>query len=99
MFGIIKASIILFILRLASTTHHTLRKLALLTMAFVVLSTAACVLAGIFQCEPVAAAWDRSITNAKCIHRPTFFLANAIINIVSDVVIYLLPMRTLWNVR
>lgn len=56
----------------------------------------------VLQCVPLSAAWDQNPATkatAKCINLLAFFYANAIIMIVNDLAMYLLPMVMLWNVE
>jgi hypothetical protein len=47
----------------------------------------------IFQCIPVNAAWDSTVTSKKCIDINAFYLANAVANIATDLITYTLPMQ------
>ena len=63
-------------------------------MGIIVLCSAtANVLTAIFQCSPISAAWDLSITNARCVNINAFYIANAITNIITDLITYTLPIR------
>ena len=48
--------------------------------------------ATIFQCWPVAAFWDKSV-NARCTDSDAFWYAYGITNIITDAVIFALPVR------
>jgi hypothetical protein len=57
----------------------------------------------LLQCIPLSQVWHRSLTPKeedppRCINLMAFFYANAIIMIVNDVVMYLLPMVLLRNI-
>ncbi|KAL2038022.1 hypothetical protein N7G274_009242 [Stereocaulon virgatum] len=52
----------------------------------------------IFQCVPISSAWDRS-ENAKCVPFGSFIMTMCIINIVTDVIMLVLPMPLLWKLR
>jgi hypothetical protein len=69
-----------------------LNKLALVMLVIVSCSATANVLVCIFQCSPIAMAWDLSITSGKCININAFYLANASTNIATDVLTYTLPI-------
>ena len=69
-------------------------------MVFVVLSALGCVLASIFQCTPIHKAWDAAGTvPGHCINVNALFLANASLDIFQDAVIYILPMRMLYQIQ
>lgn len=46
----------------------------------------------IFSCHPIQRGWDASITTGYCIDRPAVYLATAIINIVTDLGILIIPI-------
>jgi hypothetical protein len=50
------------------------------------------VLTCLFQCTPVKAAWDLTITNGRCVNIDAFYLANAALNIATDIFTYILPV-------
>jgi hypothetical protein len=45
-----------------------------------------------FQCNPVHAAFDSTITDKKCINTSAFYMGNAITGIVTDLTVYLLSI-------
>jgi hypothetical protein len=56
----------------------------------------------VLQCRPLGAAWDPSITHAKCIDSETFsqmLNAGNFINVVTDVVLSLYPLTFLYKLR
>jgi hypothetical protein len=48
-----------------------------------------------FQCLPVAAIWDKTITDAKCLNLDTAYLIGAILTIGADLVLIVLPIPAL----
>ncbi|KAH8674248.1 hypothetical protein BX600DRAFT_509433 [Xylariales sp. PMI_506] len=48
-----------------------------------------------FQCIPISAQWDSSVTNARCLNLDVAFTLAAVINIVSDLVLMILPIPEL----
>lgn len=69
------------------------------TMGFVIATFVASVIAGLFQCNPIAFAWDKTIEGGTCFNVTALFYANAGLNIFQDVFIYILPMRMLWEIQ
>ncbi|CAM1501952.1 Fc.00g039360.m01.CDS01 [Cosmosporella sp. VM-42] len=45
----------------------------------------------IFACTPVAMSWDITI-EGKCINRPSLYIATAVANIISDIILFALPI-------
>ncbi|KAH0386879.1 hypothetical protein KCU92_g2262, partial [Aureobasidium melanogenum] len=54
------------------------------------------ILTEIFDCTPVHFQWD-IFAEGKCINRPAFYIANAVCNSVSDLLILALPIPVVWN--
>ncbi|KAK8066913.1 hypothetical protein PG997_013660 [Apiospora hydei] len=52
-----------------------------------------------FQCWPIARFWDESIAEGGCIAQTEFYLASAIINVVGDVVVLVLPLPVVWSLH
>lgn len=50
----------------------------------------------IFQCAPIAGAWDFSITRS-CIDYISYLYASSAVNILTDIVLCILPMPHLWR--
>jgi hypothetical protein len=95
--GTTKVAILILYLRLAVT--KTYRALIWTTMAVVISTFLAFVIAGLFQCSPIPFAWDKTIPGGQCFDVTALFYANAGINIFQDVFIYVLPMKLLWEVQ
>ena len=57
--------------------------------------------AAIFQCYPVSFAWTKVATTIKgtCLDFPALLYATAVLNIITDVAILLLPMPIVWHLR
>jgi hypothetical protein len=49
-----------------------------------------------FACSPIQKGWDITITWGSCINRPALYLATAITNTISDLVLISIPV---WVVR
>ncbi|KAI1336384.1 integral membrane protein [Xylariaceae sp. FL0016] len=90
--GFIKLSVLALYMRLGD---HNLRRVASVMMVVVACSVIANVAACIWQCIPVRAAWDLKIGphDKYCIDISAYYLANAAINILTDILVYTLPIR------
>lgn len=53
----------------------------------------------IFPCQPIAAAWDLTITNATCLDRQAIFTTVAIMGAVTDTMVLAVPMPILWKLQ
>ena len=52
-----------------------------------------------FQCRPLAAIWDFTIAGRTCLPLNAIQLASGLVHLVSDVAIFLLPQRVIWNLN
>ncbi|EMD61100.1 hypothetical protein GGP41_010008 [Bipolaris sorokiniana] len=53
----------------------------------------------IFNCIPVQAAWDITITGAKCISIRAIYLGGSVPNVCLDLVIVLMPLPHVWRLH
>jgi hypothetical protein len=56
------------------------------------------ILAAAFQCVPISMLWDAT-QPGHCINVNAFYFANAGLHILTEVLIYALPVHTLWNLQ
>jgi hypothetical protein len=63
-------------------------------IAFVIASGLAFVFAIIFQCNPIAGAWDKTLSS-KCIDVNALAFANSGVSIAQDLVVLFLPVSEL----
>jgi hypothetical protein len=56
-------------------------------------------LVDLFGCHPIAAGWDKTIPNARCIDPKTLYMATAGINLATDIIILCLPMPLVWGLH
>ena len=53
----------------------------------------------VFACKPIAMAYDISITDGICIDRAAVFKATAAFGVITDVLIFLIPIRMLIKLK
>ncbi|GAB1734328.1 hypothetical protein NU195Hw_g9169t1 [Hortaea werneckii] len=53
----------------------------------------------LFTCVPVTAQWDVSITDAKCISTRSIWIAGSIVNVMTDIVLLIMPLPYVWNLN
>lgn len=96
--GFIKVSVLSLYMRLGD---RTLRRLAMFMVAVIFCQAGGNVLACIFQCAPVQAAYDITIPpeDVKCVNINAFYLANAAVNIFTDILTYSLPIPMLVSLQ
>jgi hypothetical protein len=87
--GVIKLSIILFLLRVLPPDHSWTKRLYALA-AWVVSSETAFTIALFLQCRPLNFYWDKTV-EGTCFDQPKFYYVDAALNMATDVVILALP--------
>lgn len=97
--ALLKTSILLFYLRIFPTTWT--RRVLWATVAFNALFGLACVLAGIFQCQPISYYWTKwdGEHSGRCIDVNGLGWANAIVSIVLDLWMLGIPLSQLPKLR
>lgn len=58
----------------------------------------ACIFGAVFQCVPIQAMWDPTISG-KCIDVAAFLTATGALNIVTDAILLALPVPQLWHLN
>ena len=53
----------------------------------------------IFACVPLEANWNPLIIDARCINNNVVAIIVCLFNIISDIVILMLPARAVWKLR
>jgi len=95
--GTTKVAILFLYLRLIPQKGY--RLIIWATMVFVTLTFLVFVIVGLFQCSPINFAWDKTIVGGTCFNVTALFYANAGVNIFQDLLIYVLPMRMLFQIQ
>ncbi|KAJ5772747.1 hypothetical protein N7457_007643 [Penicillium paradoxum] len=94
--AVTKASILLMYSRIFPTREIKIACIVLgsLSVAWAI----AIILVSIFQCTPIARAWDVSIPG-HCIDLKGSFIGNAVPNVVTDILMLCLPVRVVWRLH
>lgn len=92
-----KISILLFYNRIFTTSKFRVLSYA---VASIVLGTGVGILfSAILQCSPVQFAWDKSIKGGTCFNQTAFFRYVSLPQILTDVVILIMPLPFVWKVQ
>lgn len=67
-------------------------------MAVLVALTISTTVTNLAACRPFSANWDSTV-KATCINKEAFFIWGSIPNIITDIIILILPMRVVWNLH
>ncbi|GLA16442.1 hypothetical protein AnigIFM62618_003021 [Aspergillus niger] len=68
-------------------------------MAFIVVFAIADIMAGAFECWPVAYLWDKTIVGGKCDNIPMFYRWGTLPNVIIDVAMLILPQPVVWKLQ
>ncbi|KAL2038945.1 hypothetical protein N7G274_008285 [Stereocaulon virgatum] len=82
-----------------TTSATTKASLILLSTGIIVSYYISLFFTTIFQCVPVAAFWDHTIKNPKCVDLSAFSLGSGIANLLTDVMVLCLPMPMVWSLH
>jgi hypothetical protein len=62
------------------------------TVVFITGYTIGIFFALIFACDPIAMSYDVTVQDGACINRASLYIATAVVNIISDVILFCLPL-------
>lgn len=68
-------------------------------MAFLVANCVATVIAAQLECTPLAYTWDRTIPGGTCFDQILWYQLSNFPNILGDVMIAILPIKTVWTLK
>ncbi|KAJ5501178.1 hypothetical protein N7453_005995 [Penicillium expansum] len=92
-----KISILLFYVRIFPVRKF--RIFAYILGAVVLGHGIGVLLAAIFQCSPIAYAWDKTIVGGSCFNQQAFFRFVSPPNIITDVLILVMPLPYVWRLH
>ncbi|KAE8384489.1 hypothetical protein BDV23DRAFT_177019 [Aspergillus alliaceus] len=95
--GLTKISILLLYVRLF--IQRWFRFTCWTWISVILAFTIGTVFSSIFQCSPVQYAFNKSVPGGTCINMTAFWYANAAFNILSDLVIIVLPVPVISNLQ
>ncbi|KAE8385684.1 hypothetical protein BDV23DRAFT_187984 [Aspergillus alliaceus] len=75
------------------------RRFDFLCICFLIISFLVTTPMAIWQCKPFRAAWDYEVDNARCLNIAAVAYANAIVNMITEVLILILPLPVLRTLR
>ncbi|KAJ4302349.1 hypothetical protein N0V88_002493 [Collariella sp. IMI 366227] len=94
-----KTSILIFYLKLSKNTEKILRLASWAVLGIVNVAGTILTFMNIFQCKPIAAAWDINFEAMQCIPLLTEFICSAPVNVTTDLAILALPIPVLTSMR
>ncbi|KAJ6045710.1 hypothetical protein N7499_003626 [Penicillium canescens] len=94
--GIVKISILLMYARIFPTRGF--RITAIILGSIVIGWVVAIICVSVFQCTPIAKAWNPTLSGA-CINLKGSFIGNAVPNILTDIAILALPVHVVWGLH
>jgi hypothetical protein len=75
------------------------QRCVLATMVFTTSYSIAIFCAMIFNCHPIAKNWDVTITDGYCHERGPLYISIAALQILTDVVLIVMPIPMLWGLQ
>lgn len=95
--GFAKLSLLTFYLQISPQTWFQYSAWA--TIGIVVCYSPIITLLLIFGCRPIEKAWDMTMVDGSCIDRTALYIATAVTNIVTDIILFVLPLRMVIGLR
>lgn len=95
--GFAKLSLLTFYLQISPQTWFRYSVWA--TIGVVVCYSPIISLLLIFGCQPIQKAWDMSMMEGSCIDRTALYIATAVTNIVTDLIMCGLPIKMVMGLR
>ncbi|KAK2058249.1 hypothetical protein LY76DRAFT_616619 [Colletotrichum caudatum] len=92
-----RLSVVCSFLRL--TAERNARWVLFATAALIGAFALASVFAVIFQCKPISAAWDTTVSSASCYPFLDFLQASTAINIAIDALLCIMPLAYFWRMQ
>lgn len=92
-----KTSLILLYLRIFVSKNF--RIACFVSLAIVLAWSVGSVASTIWQCVPIEASWNNAITNKVCVNSDASWYQYGIINILTDVMILALPVRSIMKLQ
>jgi hypothetical protein len=93
--GFVKTSVLWFYTRLGD---RYLTRLSWIMMGVIGAQATSFVLVAAFQCQPISKAWASTEPGA-CVDINVFYLCNAALNILTDVLTYTLPIKVILRLQ
>ncbi|KAF2014735.1 hypothetical protein BU24DRAFT_371479, partial [Aaosphaeria arxii CBS 175.79] len=92
-----KVSIVCLYYRIFAVSKSWFRTACHLMNGFIIASGLAFTIATIFQCNPIAAFWDKTISPAKCFKNEPWWISFSVIQIVTDFALLALPISRVFH--
>ncbi|CAG5146934.1 uncharacterized protein ALTATR162_LOCUS1957 [Alternaria atra] len=92
-----KLAVVLLYLHILTNKYERLTAKALIFLIFA--TWLSFTVAAMFQCMPFAFNWDKSIPNGRCFDVQVFANSSSVPNIVTDLAVLILPLRTVWCLK
>ena len=93
---LVKACILMFYHR--TFVSHGFRRTVWGMAAFILLYFVPFTTAAIFQCRPLRLAWNKTL-DGVCIDYVAYFKAASIVNLVTDVLLLVMPLPVVWRLN
>ena len=98
-FAVMLSKLCILCLYLRIFTTRTYRRITKGLAAVLIVFCFACVLVTSLSCRPFAYIWDNTIEGGYCIDLLAFFRSVSIPNLVTDLIILVLPLPVIWKLH
>ena len=94
----IKSSLCFFYIRIFAV-NRSYRIVAYLVIAFIAAWAILSVLIAFVSCTPFAFTWDPTIAGGHCDNEQGSFVAEAVLDLVADIMVFALPLKPIWQLQ
>ena len=94
----VKSSLCFFDIRIFAVTR-LYRTTAYCVVAFIAAWAIMSVLVAFLSCTPFEYTWDPTVPGGHCDDEPASFVAEAVLDLVADVMVFALPLRPIWKLQ
>ncbi|EOD46609.1 integral membrane protein [Neofusicoccum parvum] len=70
-----------------------------ITITFLTLWSLTFIFLMMFACRPISGFWDPFISHAQCLHIKALLILTGVLNSVTDFLVFLWPVKTLWQIQ
>lgn len=97
--GAIKSSIVYFYIRIFFTVNRPMRLASYAVIAFIWGWVIMSVLVAFLSCTPFEFTWNPTIPGGHCDNEVGSFVAEATLDLIADLMVLALPMRSIWKLH
>lgn len=97
--AVVLPKLAILVLYLRIFTERTGRTICWAVAALLIANCLGTMIAGFCMCIPLQYLWNRTIPGGHCININAWYRWSSLVNIITDVVMLILPLPTVWKIQ